>query len=335
MKAAILRSPGGLERIEYADRPDPGEPSSGEIRVAIKASTVNPHDYMVAAGMIPTADGRVLMADGAGVVEAVGAGVIDFAVGDRVISTFFPAWQGGPPAMAGFAQTPGDGVDGFAQEIVVRSALSFTPAPAGYSHVEAASLTTAGVTAWRALMTNGRLRESETVLLIGTGAVSLFALQIAKMAGARIIITSGSDEKLDQAKAMGADETINYRREASWGAKARSLTGGLGIDHVVEVGGPGTLAQSIEATRPGGHIALIGVMTGLSGDIPTAALTGKQIRLQGVSVGSRQDQLDLVSALSVNAFRPAIRSMSSFAALAEAFRQLQTSNALGKIGLEW
>jgi NADPH:quinone reductase-like Zn-dependent oxidoreductase len=333
MKAAILRSPGGLDRIEYVECPDPGEPGAGEIRVAIEASTVNPHDYMVAAGMIPTADGRVLMADGAGVVEAVGAGVIDFAVGDRVISTFFPAWQGGPPTMAGFAQTPGDGLEGFAQQVVVRSTRAFTHAPVGYSHVEAASLTTAGVTAWRALMTNGRLGKGETVLLIGTGAVSLFALQIAKMADARTIITSGSDEKLEHVKTLGADEMINHRREANWGAKAYALSGG--IDHVVEVGGPGTLAQSIEAARPGGHIALIGVMTGLSGDIPTAALTGKQIRLQGVSVGSRQDQLNLVNALSVSAFRPAVRSMSSFWALDDAFRQLQTSNALGKIGLKW
>src|SRR5688572_24926532 len=247
MKAIVLRSPGGLDRLELIEMPEPGPPGPGEIRVRLHASSLNYHDYLVATGRIRTADGRIPMSDGAGVVEAVGEGVTAFTVGDHVISCFFPEWQDGPPAVGDFSTVPGDGVDGYAREVVVRPATWFTRAPRDLSHAEAATLTTAGLTAWRALVVNGGLKVGDVVLVLGTGGVSIFALQIAKTMGATVIATSSSDEKLERVRAMGADVTINYRQHEDWGTRARDWTGGRGVDHVVEIGGPGTLAQSIAA----------------------------------------------------------------------------------------
>jgi NADPH:quinone reductase-like Zn-dependent oxidoreductase len=331
----VVRAPGGLDRLELADRPDPGQPGPGEIRVALRASSLNFHDYGVAAGKVPAEDGRVLMADGAGVVEAAGPGVTEFIPGDSVVSCFFPDWQDGPPTIGNFSRTPGDGIDGFAQEHVVLPATAFTRAPAGFSHVEAATITTAGLTAWRALVVDGGLKPGDTILALGTGGVSIFALQIAKMAGARVIITSSSDEKLERARALGADETINYRRQEDWGARVRDLTGGRGVDHVVEVGGPGTLAQSIKAVRVGGHISLIGVLTGRAGEVPTAVLMAKQVRLQGLIVGNRRQQQDFVRALDGGALRPVIDRSFRLDELADAFRHEESGGHFGKIGVKW
>jgi NADPH:quinone reductase-like Zn-dependent oxidoreductase len=331
----VVRAPGGLDRLELADRPDPGQPGPGEIRVALHASSLNFHDYGVAAGKVPAEDGRVLMADGAGVVEAAGAGVTEFTPGDNVVSCFFPDWRDGPPTIGNFSRTPGDGIDGFAQEHVVLPATAFTRAPSGFSHVEAATITTAGLTAWRALVVDGGLKPGDTILALGTGGVSIFALQIAKMTGARVIITSSSDEKLERARALGADETINYRRQEDWGARVRDLTGGRGVDHVVEVGGPGTLAQSIKAVRVGGHISLIGVLTGRAGEVPTAVLMAKQVRLQGLIVGNRRQQQDFVRALDGGALRPVIDRSFRLDELADAFRHEESGGHFGKIGVEW
>ena len=307
MKAAILRAPGGLDRIEVHDIPDPGQPGPGQIRIVLHASSLNYHDLLVANGSHPhpTADGRVLMSDGAGVVEAVGVGVAEFRPGDHVVSLFFPQWQDGLPSghVGGFACTPGDGIDGFAAQYAVRAATAFTHAPRGWSHAEAATITTAGVTAWRALVGDGQIKTGDTVLVLGTGGVSIAALQIAKMMGATVIATSSSDEKLERVRALGADHVINYRQVPDWGKRVRDLTGG-GVDHVVEVGGPGTLAQSIAAVRVGGHISLIGVLTGLQGEVPTVDLLAKQARLQGIMVGSRRQQQDYVAALERSEARP-------------------------------
>ncbi|WP_159348529.1 zinc-dependent alcohol dehydrogenase family protein [Roseomonas harenae] len=335
MRAMVVRAPGGLDKLELADRPDPGPPGPGEIRVALHASSLNFHDYGVATGRARAEDGRVLMADGAGVVEAIGQGVTDFAPGDHVVSCYFPDWQDGPPTIGNFARTPGDGLDGFAQDHVVRPATAFTRAPAGFSHVEAATITTAGLTAWRALVVDGGLKPGDTVLALGTGGVSIFALQLAKRIGARVIITSSSDEKLERARALGADETINYRTDENWGARARELTGGRGVDHVVEVGGPGTLARSIEAVRVGGHISLIGVLTGRAGEVPTGALMAKQARLQGLIVGNRRQQQDFVRALEGGALRPVIDRNFRLEELADAFRYEESGGHFGKIGVEW
>jgi len=228
------------------------------------------------------------MSDGAGEVTAVGEGVREFAVGDHVVSTFFPDWLDGEPQAEGFARTPGDGIDGYAREQVTAPATWFTRAPRGWSHAEAATLTTAGLTAWRALFEDGGLRPGETVLVQGSGGVSVFALQFAKLAGARVIATSSSDEKLERLRALGADALINYRSEPEWGLRVRELTDGRGVDHVVEVGGPDTLAQSMLATRAGGHIALIGVLTGIDSRLPLGLALGRQLRLQALIVGSRR-----------------------------------------------
>ena len=335
MKVMTLRAPGGLDRLEMQDRVDPGQPGPGEIRVAMHGSTLNFHDLGVATGRMPSADGRVPLADGAGLVEAVGAGVAEFAPGEMVVSCFFPNWLDGTPRVGDFAHTPGDGVDGFAREYVVLPATAVTRAPKGYDAVEAASITTAGLTAWRALVVDGKLKPGDTVLLLGTGGVSIWALQIAKMMGATVAITSSSGEKLDRARGLGADFTLNYREQENWGRAVREWTGGIGVDHVVEVGGPGTLAQSIEAVRVGGHISLIGVLTGASGEVPTASLMAKQARLQGLIVGSRREQQDFVRALDGGGLKPVIDRRFPLDQLADAFRFEMGAAHFGKIGIEW
>lgn len=337
MKAIVIRAPGGLDRLELCDLPDPGQPGPGQIRVALHASSLNFHDLLVANGSIPADDGRVPMSDGAGVVEAVGEGVTEFKPGDRVVSGFFPQWPDGLPfaAVGNFRGTPGDGVDGYAAQYAVRPVTHFTLAPQGWSHAEAATITTAGLTAWRALVVDGPLKAGESVLVLGTGGVSIAALQIAKAMGAAVIVTSSSDAKLERARALGADQTINYRDHPEWGRQVLALTGGRGVDHVVEVGGPGTLAQSIKAVRVGGHIALIGVLTGNQGEVPTTVLMAKQARLQGLIVGNRRQQQDYVTALEQTGMRPIIDRSFPLEQLADAFR-LQASGAhFGKIVVEW
>lgn len=337
MKAFVVRAPGGFDRLHIEDRPDPGEPGPGEVRVALHATSLNYHDLLVATGRSPAADGRVLMSDGAGVVEAVGPGVTEFKPGDHVVSCFFPQWQDGLPqtAVGDFAGVPGDGIDGFALPYAVRSVHAFTHTPKGWSHAEAATLTTAGLTAWRALVGDGALKAGDVVLALGTGGVAIAALQIAKLMGAAVVITSSSDEKLERAKALGADHVINYRRHEDWGAKVRDWTGGRGADHVLEIGGPGTLAQSIEAVRVGGHISLIGVLTGLGGDVPTGRLMTKQARLQGLIVGSRRQQQEFVAALSLSDIRPVIDRSFAFERLPDALRHQESGAHFGKICVEW
>jgi len=277
------------------------------------------------------------MSDGAGVVEAVGEAVSEFKVGDHVVSCFFPQWQDGLPfaAVGNFRGTPGDGIDGYATEYTVRPASYFTLAPQGWSHAEASTITTAGLTAWRALVTDGQLKAGASVLILGTGGVSVAAIQIAKAMGARVINTSSSDKKLERTRLLGVDELINYRQTPEWGEKVLALTGGHGVDHVVEVGGPGTLAQSIKSVRVGGHIALIGVLTGREGEVPTMELMAKQARIQGLIVGSRRLQQEYITALEQNNIRPIIDQSFKLEQLADAFRFQESGNHFGKIVIEW
>ncbi|MBO0904439.1 zinc-dependent alcohol dehydrogenase family protein [Jiella sonneratiae] len=334
MKAIRLARPGGLDRLGLVDLDDPGTPGPGEIRVRIRASSLNFHDYGVVSGRVPSEDGRIPMSDGAGEVEAVGEGVTEFAVGDRVVSGFFPHWLDGEAAVADFRTTPGDGVDGYAREVVVRPATWFTHAPKGYSDAEAATLTTAGLTAWRALAVDGGLKAGDTVLTLGTGGVSIFALQIAKAMGATVISTSSSDAKLERLRGLGADHVVNYRTTENWGERVREITGGRGADIVVEVGGPQTLGQSITACRIAGHIALIGVLTGRSGEVPTAALMARQQTLKGLIVGSRRHQQDFVRALEATGVKPVIDRTFPLAGIADAFRHEESGAHFGKICLE-
>jgi NADPH:quinone reductase-like Zn-dependent oxidoreductase len=335
MKAVIARKPSKLATLEVADLADPGAPGPGQIRVRVHANSLNYHDYAVANGALPTEDKRILMSDGAGVVEAVGGGVTDLAVGDHVVSLFFPYWQDGVPPHGNFSHVPGDGIDGYAREIVVTPAHWFTRAPEGWSHVEAATLPCAALTAWRALVVEGQLKAGDSVLILGTGGVAVFALQFAKMMGATAIITSSSDAKLERAKALGADHTINYKTETRWGEAVRDLTGGRGVDHVLEIGGPGTLPQSITAARVGGHVSLIGILTGVAGNVPTLLMMAKQIKLQGIIVGSRKHQLEMVRAFNSNtAIRPVIDGSFPLANLADAFRHEEGATHFGKICVE-
>jgi NADPH:quinone reductase-like Zn-dependent oxidoreductase len=335
MKAMVLRAPGGLDRLELVDVPDPPAPAAGEIRVRLHASSLNFHDYRVVSAAAPTKVDRIPMADGAGVVIEVGDGVTEFVPGDHVVSCFFPTWQDGPAEIGDFSTVPGDGVDGYAREIVVQAARCFTHSPKAFSHAEAATLTTAGLTAWRALVVNGGLKCGDTVLALGTGGVSIYALQMAKQMGAKVIVTSSSDEKLERARALGADHTINYRATPEWGEAVKRWTHGRGVDHVIELGGPGTLAQSIAAVRIGGHISLIGTITGRSGDVPTAALMVKQARLEGLIVGNRRQQQDMVRAIDATGLRPVIDRSFPLAALADAFRYEASAAHFGKICVEF
>lgn len=333
MRTIKLQKPGGLDRLQVADS-ERVAPGHGEIVVRIGASSLNFHDYAVVTGMIPTPDGRIPMSDGAGEVVEVGEGVREFAVGDKVVSTFFPHWMDGEPALEFMLDVPGDGADGFAREYVTAPATSFTRAPQGYSDAEAATLTCAGLTAWRALVVNGQLKAGDTVLVQGTGGVSIFALQFAKAAGARVIATSSSNEKLERLRSMGADHLINYKSQENWGEVARGLTGRRGVDHVVEIGGSGTMPQSIAATRIGGHIALIGVLAGIAGNVPTMYVMQGNQRIIGLTVGARRHQQDMVRAIEANGIRPVIDTHFPLEQIADAFRHQESGKHFGKIVLD-
>lgn len=330
MKAAVLHKPGGLAQIGLVERDVP-RPGPQELLVRMHASSLNFHDYAVANGSIPTADGRVLMSDGAGEVVETGAEVTEFAAGDPVISTFFPRWRDGPITPKKREGTPGDRGEGMAAEYVTGGVDAFTRAPAGYSFAQAATLPCAALTAWRALMVEARIKPGDTVLTMGSGGVSIFALQFAQAAGANVIATSSSPAKLERLRALGASATVNYVEDPNWGKTVKALTDGRGVDAVVEIGGPATLAQSIAACRMGGHISLIGVLTGLAGEVPTAAFFYSNLRMSGITVGSRAQQQDMVRALETTGIEPVIDRHFALGALADAFEHQAAGRHFGKI----
>ncbi len=332
-KTIYVQAGGGYENVSVSDSAV-SAPQGGEITVRLRANSLNYHDFAVVTGMWAPTEARIPMADGAGEVTAVGEGVTEFKVGDSVVSTFFPEWIDGTPLVEGFVTVPGDGVDGYAREQVTARATSFTLAPKGWSHAEASTLTTAGLTAWRALMADDSLKPGDTVLIQGTGGVSIFALQFAKMAGATVIATSSSDEKLERLKAMGADHVINYRKNTQWGETARQLTGGRGVDHVIEVGGPSTLEQSMIAARVGAHISIIGILSGVEGQLSFVPALVKQLRLQGVLVGSRTQQQEMIRAINANGMRPVIDRHFPLSNIVEAFQYQETNQHFGKICLD-
>jgi NADPH:quinone reductase-like Zn-dependent oxidoreductase len=334
MKAMRIRQPASLDnlRLEAAEAAAPG---AGEIRVRVRAASLNFRDGLVANGFFPVADGLIPLSDGAGDVVEVGEGVSGLKTGDAVVSTFHPAWLDGHMERSQLVGSPGGPADGFACEYVTRPATHFTRAPQGLTHAESATLTCAGVTAWRALVTDGQVKPGARVLVQGTGGVSLFALQFAKAAGAVVIATSSSGEKLERLKALGADHVINHREVEKWGEAVQALTDGLGVDHVVEVGGPNTLAQSLVAARTGGHVAIIGAVAGFDVDtIPFAIVQAKRLRLQGVTVGSRRDQIDMVRAIEANGIKPVIDRSFPLEALAEAFTYLRAGRHFGKVCID-
>jgi NADPH:quinone reductase-like Zn-dependent oxidoreductase len=329
-----LRQPASLEnlKLESSEAPAPGP---GEIKVRVRAASLNFRDGLVVGGFFPAADGLIPLSDGAGEVLEVGAGVTEFKPGDQVVSTFHPKWLDGHIEKSELTNTPGGPADGFACEETTRPATHFTRAPAGFSPAESASLTCAGVTAWRAVVTDGKVKPGATVLVEGTGGVSLFALQFAKAAGATVIATSGSAEKLARLEALGADHTINYRQQEKWGEAVLALTGGLGVDHVIEVGGPNTIGQSFIAARTGAHIAIIGAVGGFQIDtMPFAIVQAKRLNLQAVIVGSRRDQIDMVRGIEAAGIRPVLDRSFKLEQLADAFRHLQSGAHFGKVCIE-
>lgn len=333
MKLVRLRAPGGLDRLDLVEE-DPPQPGPGEVMVRIRACSLNMRDDFAVQGKTPLADGRVPLSDGAGDVIAVGSGVDALKPGDSVVSVFYPWWLDGDMMPATRRDVPGDSFDGVASEYVCMPAQAFTRAPRGYTHVEAATLTCTGVTAWRGLVVCGKVKPGDTVLVLGTGSVSLFALQFAKAAGARVIATSSDAEKLERLKSLGADATINYKAVPDWGRKARELTDGRGVDQVIEVGGPATLAQSITACRTGGHIALIGVLTGFAAEVSIPAVFSNQIRISGISIGSRADQEDMIRAIDVNRIKPVIDRRFPLRDIAAAFTHYGAQKHFGKVCLE-
>jgi NADPH:quinone reductase-like Zn-dependent oxidoreductase len=335
MKAVTLKAPGGLDKFAVVEVPDAPPPKAGEITVRLHASSLNYHDYVIAIGQLKTADNRIPMSDGAGVVAAVGEGVTEFAVGDHVMGMFYPDWLLGDATPATTSRIPGDTIDGFACEYVTVPANAFTHTPPGYSHAEAATLPCAALTAWRGLVVAGGVKPGDAVLVQGTGGVSIFALQFAKMAGATVYATSSSDAKLERLRSLGANHVLNYKAEPKWGKKIKEMTGGRGVDHVLEVGGPGTLTQSMWASRMGGHIALIGVLTGISGEVPTYLMFSSQLRVTGIMVGSRKDQLDMNRAIAAAGIKPVIDSSFGLDGIADAFRHQESQKHFGKICLEF
>lgn len=331
-KSIFVEAGGGFDKVSVEET-EVISPEGGEILVRLHANSLNYHDYAVVKGLWPAPEKRIPMADGAGEVIEVGPDVTEFAVGDSVVSTFFPSWLNGEPVIDGFATVPGDGVDGYAREYVTAKAEAFTKSPSGWPHTESATLTTAALTAWRALFDFNPLKSGDTVLLQGTGGVSIFALQFAKMAGAKVIATSSSDEKLKRLKAMGADHVINYKKEPKWGKLAQEINDGKGVDHVVDVGGAETLEQSLNAIRVGGQISLIGILSGQTCEINIVKSFVKQVRLQGVLVGSRVQQKEMIKAIEVNEMKPIVDRVFALQDIVQAFEYQETNQHFGKICL--
>lgn len=333
MKVFQVEEDWSLENLRIGTRHDP-RPGRGEVRVRMRASALNYRDLLVPKhgyGARMQALPLIMLSDGVGVVDAVGEGVTRFAAGDRVCPLFFQSWMGGEPNSARLARSLGCEMDGTMAEFMVLPEDGVATAPAHLDDAEAATLPTAAVTAWRALVTEGRLAPGDKVLLQGTGGVSLFALQFAKMLGAYVVCTSSSNDKLARAKKLGADETINYREEPEWGRRAREIVGGEGLDHIVEVGGQGTLPQSLRAIRPGGTLSMIGVLAGSSLSASLGLVVTRHVRLQGITVGSRDDFLAMSAAVAQHRLRPVVDRVFAFDELHAALEYLASGAHFGKV----
>ena len=337
MKAYQIQSYGSLDGLTQTETPEPPAPGPGEIVVKIHAVSLNYRDLMIVLGQYgPGGEmphGLVPLSDGAGEVTAIGAGVSRVAMGDRVAGTFFQHWIDGHILNVYQKSALGGAINGVFAEYVLLSEDGVVLLPDYLSYAEGATLPCAAVTAWNGLIEQGGLTAGQTVLLLGTGGVSVFALQIAKLHGARVIITSSSDEKLMRAKALGADETLNYKADPDWEKTVWSMTGKAGVDHVVEVGGPGTLEKSLQAARQGGALALIGVLSDPSAKISPIPIFGKSLRVNGIYVGSRAMFQRMLTAFTVNQVHPVIDRTFSFAEAREAYAYLQSGAHFGKIVL--
>ncbi|WP_027132805.1 zinc-dependent alcohol dehydrogenase family protein [Geminicoccus roseus] len=336
MRAYEIVAGSGVDSIALRERPEPVA-GPGEVVIEVKACSLNYRDTLVIGGTYAGAGkktGQVPLSDGAGTVASVGAGVTRLAVGDRVAGAFMPGWVDGPLTAEKQKGSLGGDVDGMLAERVVLPATGVVRVPEHLSFAEAATLPCAGVTAWYAQFVGGQLRPGQTVLLLGTGGVSIFALQFAKLAGARVIITSSDEAKLERARQLGADHLINYRASPDWQHEVLALTDGTGADHAVEVGGPGTLNRTLEAVRFGGSISLMGTLTGLTDSVATSLILMKNIRVQGTYVGSVAMFEDMNRAIALHRSRPVIDRRFGFDEAAMALRHLGSGQHFGKVVIE-
>jgi NADPH:quinone reductase-like Zn-dependent oxidoreductase len=333
MRALVLQNAFGLENLEVVELPDP-TPGPGQVLIRVRAISLNYRDLLIVRGhynpklKFP----RVLGSDSAGEVVAVGPGVRSLAVGDRVIGCFMQHWIDGPITESAARSTLGSDHDGVLSDLNVVEENGVVPIPGDLRLTEAATLPCAAVTAWNALTTGG-CGPGKTVLVQGTGGVSIFALQLARALGARVLATSSREDKLARALTLGASAGVNYKSTADWDKWAREQTGGTGVDIVVEVGGAGTLERSAKAVRTGGYIALIGVLAGGAAFNPIAVLM-KAIRLQGIFVGSKAMFLEMNHLIERDRIRPVIDRVFPFADAVAAFRHLESGSHFGKVVIE-
>lgn len=333
MKTWELKDAFGLDNLMAGDRPDP-EPGPLEVAVSLSAASLNFRDLVVVEGKY----GRnitaplIPLSDGAGTVTAVGPRVSRVAVGDRVMPTFFQGWTGGEPRGDKMAPTTlGGPLDGTLTEAMVVNEQGLVKTPDYLSDDEAACLPCAAVTAWSALIFQGELGPGDFVLIQGTGGVALFAVQFAKLVGAEVMVVSSSDEKLERARAIGADHTHNYSAEPDWDKAVKAITGGEGCDHVLELGGSETLARSLKSVRTGGRISLIGVLSGAIADLNLPLVVMRNVRLQGVTVGSRETFEAMIRAMALHDLHPVVDSVIPFDEAPTAFRQIAGGGHVGKI----
>jgi NADPH:quinone reductase-like Zn-dependent oxidoreductase len=332
MKAVEVRGSFGLDHLAVTQRPDP-RPGHGQVLVRVRAVSLNYRDLLTVQGKYNPKQKLPLIpcSDGMGEVVEVGDGVTRVRPGDRVCANFAQRWIAGEPDREKLRSTLGGPLDGMLAELVALSEEGVVRVPDHLTDDEAATLPCAGLTAWSALVTDGGLVSGQTVLLQGTGGVSIFALQFAKLLGLRTILTSSSDEKLERARGLGADETINYRQTPDWGPRVKELTGGTGVDLVVEVGGAGTLKQSLLAVRMGGTIALMGVLAGNSLELPLPLIFMQRVRLQGTLVGSREGFEAMNRAVALHKLHPVVDRVFSLEETRAALELMERGGHFGKI----
>ena len=332
MKLFEIRDSFGLDNLKPAERPTP-EPRPDEVLIRVRAVSLNYRDLLVVQGKynprmkLP----RVPLSDGAGEIVSVGAEVTGWKPGERVVAPFFPAWLNGELTGPAAASALGGDVDGMLREFITIRADALLSIPDHLSYEQAAALPCAAVTAWNGLFVSGHLKPGQTLLLQGTGGVSLFGLQFGKIAGANIILLSSSDAKLERARALGADHTINYKSTPDWEKEIHKITNGRGVDLTLEVGGTGTLSKTLKATTYAGQVSLIGVLTGISGDVQIAPVLHKAITIRGIYVGSRTIFESMNRAIAQHKIEPIIDQVFSFDQALDAFRHLESAQHFGKI----
>ena len=332
MKAYEIQGGFGLDNLRPADRPAPVA-GPGQVLIRVRAVSLNFRDLLTVTGHYNPRQPLPLVpcSDGAGEVVAVGDGVTRVRVGDRVATCFTQGWIGGRPTVEGLRSTLGGPLDGALCEHMALDAEGVVLVPEHLSDAEAATLPCAALTAWSALFEQGAVGPGHTVLVQGTGGVSIFALQLAQLAGARVVVTSSSDAKLERARTLGAWQTVNYRSEPDWGKAVRKLTGGEGVDHVVEVGGAATLEQSLKAVRVGGAVSVIGVLGGVSAPFNVIPVLMQQVRLQGILVGSREGFEAMNRAIASHRLAPVVDRVFPFAEAVDAFRTMERAEHFGKL----